>query len=134
RPAPARSATARSSSGTWTRWCGSAPASWTPTRSERTPGLALHPVAAALLGAVQGGIGARQQGVVAVAGALHPGGTDTGGDPQLRVDVVEAQRGGRHAQAFGHRQRLLQRGVRADHHEFLAADPADRIAPAQLRL
>ena len=31
-PAPARSATARSSSGTWSGWCASAPASWMATR------------------------------------------------------------------------------------------------------
>src|SRR5690606_34497756 len=36
-PAPARSETARSSSGTWTRWCASAPANSTPTPCNQPP-------------------------------------------------------------------------------------------------
>ena len=80
------------------------------------------------LGAVQRDVGVAEQVLAGVAVAL--GDADAGGDRQRAVEAVEQERLAQHvAEPLGEQLRAgRERHALGEHHELVAAEPADRVA------
>src|SRR5690606_8690948 len=123
----------RSSSGTWTRSCASAPANSTRTRSEARASGAVHldPVAPVVLGAVERGVRALHQFLQALA-AAQAGHADAHRAREAFGEVAAVHCLDRRAQALGDDPGLGQPGVGQQHQELLAAGAAEQVEVAQV--